>query len=97
MNVDPVGFLPPLQPLAVDAASAADAGGFAAWMSRETAAANDQLLQADHLLQRLAAGETTNLHQVMIGVEQARLTFQLFVQVRNRLLESYQDILRMQV
>jgi flagellar hook-basal body complex protein FliE len=46
---------------------------------------------------RLAAGDTDNLHQVMIALEEAKLSFQLMVQVRNKLLESYQDILRMQI
>lgn len=55
-------------------------------------------LQASQLdLQRLAAGDATNLHQIMIRMEETRLSFQLMLQVRNRLLESYQDVMRMQV
>ena len=54
-------------------------------------------MQSDRMLQRLAAGEVDNLHQVMVSLEEARLSFQLLVQVRNRLLEAYQDVLKMQV
>lgn len=97
MNVQAVdGFLPPLQPVPFDAAPAAGSA-FADWLAREAAATNTQLLEAHRQVQQLAAGETGNLHQVMLAVEEARLSFQLLVQVRNRVLEAYQDILRMQV
>jgi flagellar hook-basal body complex protein FliE len=48
-------------------------------------------------LQQLAAGAPVNLHQVMIGLEESRMSFQLLMQVRNRLLEGYQEVMRMQV
>jgi hypothetical protein len=49
------------------------------------------------LAAELATGEVDNLHQVMLKLDEAKLSFQLMVQVRNKLLEAYQDILRMQV
>jgi flagellar hook-basal body complex protein FliE len=54
-----------------------------------------QASQAD--LQRLAAGDVSSLHQVMVRLEESRLSMQLVLQVRNRLLESYQELMRMQV
>ncbi|OWQ46778.1 flagellar hook-basal body complex protein FliE [Roseateles noduli] len=54
-----------------------------------------QASQAD--LQTLATGNVENLHQVMLRLEESRMSFQLMLQVRNRLLESYQDLMRMQV
>lgn len=51
--------------------------------------------QAD--LQRLALGEAPNLHEVMIRLEESRIAFQLMLQVRNRVLEAYQDVMKMQV
>ena len=111
--VDAIGFLPPLQPLPIEATQAGMTGmlgtsslggagstggsAFVDWMAREVAVTNDKVAEADRLVQRLAAGDTSNLHQVMLGIEQARLQFQLLVQVRNRVLEAYQDVLRMQV
>jgi flagellar hook-basal body complex protein FliE len=58
---------------------------------------NQQLMDADQQVTRLALGETDNLHQVMISLERAKLSFQLMVQVRNKFLEAYQDVLRMQI
>ncbi|MEP6501876.1 MAG: flagellar hook-basal body complex protein FliE [Betaproteobacteria bacterium] len=58
---------------------------------------NDQLMTGQVQLQQLAAGAPVNLHQVMIGLEESRMSFQLLMQVRNRLLEGYQEVMRMQV
>lgn len=45
----------------------------------------------------LLAGKNVSLHQVMIGMEEASISFQLMVEVRNKMLESYQELMRMQV
>lgn len=58
---------------------------------------NGQLLGSQADLQQLSVGNVENLHQVMIRLEESRLSFQLMMQVRSRLLESYQDVMRMQV
>lgn len=58
---------------------------------------NEQLATSQVDLQRLARGEVENLHQVMIRLEESKVAFQLMLQVRNRLLESYQEVMRMQV
>lgn len=45
----------------------------------------------------LQAGGNVSLHQAVIAMEEANISFQLMVEVRNRLLESYQEIMRMQL
>jgi flagellar hook-basal body complex protein FliE len=70
---------------------------FARMVSRGIGEVNQQLLGSQVDLQRLAAGDVQNLHQIMIRLEESRLSFQLLLQVRNRLLEAYQDVLKMQV
>ena len=101
MNIDPVGFLPPLTDIAgiqsADRSAGAPGADFASWIAKELGTVNDKIMQSDQMLQRLATGEVDNLHQVMIGIEDAKVAFQLLVQVRNKLLDAYQDILRMQV
>ncbi|MBT8386160.1 MAG: flagellar hook-basal body complex protein FliE, partial [Ignavibacteria bacterium] len=42
-------------------------------------------------------GKSENLHQAMANMEEAKLSFQLMIEIRNRLLESYKEIQRMQV
>ena len=45
----------------------------------------------------LALGQSDNLHQVLINSERTRLQFDLAMSMRNRVLEAYQEIMRMQV
>ncbi|MGK5049013.1 flagellar hook-basal body complex protein FliE [Janthinobacterium sp. GB4P2] len=73
------------------------AGGFGHWFSTELQAVNTRLVNADHQIQQLAVGDVENLHEVMIHLEEAKLSFQLLAQVRNHLLEAYQEVMRMQV
>ncbi|MBI3967327.1 MAG: flagellar hook-basal body complex protein FliE [Chloroflexi bacterium] len=45
----------------------------------------------------LAAGEPVELHEVMLAQDRANLDFSLAVQVRNKLVDAYQEIMRMQI
>jgi flagellar hook-basal body complex protein FliE len=45
----------------------------------------------------LLTGETNNLHQAMISMQESSVAFSLMVEVRNKLVESYQELMRMQV
>jgi flagellar hook-basal body complex protein FliE len=42
-------------------------------------------------------GEQGNLHEVMIALEKAKLSFELILAVRNKSLEAYQELMRMQI
>ncbi len=52
---------------------------------------------ADKMTVEVAAGKSENLHETMLALTQAELSFNLMVQVRNKGLEAYQEIMRMQV
>jgi flagellar hook-basal body complex protein FliE len=106
MSIEAIGFLPPVgaaapvQPEAMASALApaqSPTAGFGDWFVRGMDEVNTQLTGSQSELQGLALGEAQNLHQVMIRLEESKLAFQLMVQVRNRLLESYQEVMRMQV
>jgi len=43
------------------------------------------------------SGQNVSLHQAMIAMQEANVSFQLMVEVRNKLLESYQELMRMQI
>ncbi len=53
--------------------------------------------EADLLENAVARGENMNIHQAIIAGEKAGLSFQLLMQVRNKLLDAYQEVSRMQV
>ncbi len=58
---------------------------------------NDLQSNADQLTQKLATGELKDLHQVMIAVEEVNIALQLTMQIRNKIVEAYQEVMRMQV
>lgn len=53
--------------------------------------------QADQAITDLAAGNTENLHRVLLEVVKSELGLRMVLEVRNRLLESYQQVMQMQV
>ena len=52
---------------------------------------------ADVAIQDFVAGDTRNIHETMIAVGKADLAFRLTMQVRNKIVEAYQEVMRMQV
>lgn len=70
---------------------------FAEWLKVNVSEINDKIIESDNMVRELAMGEAENLHQVMMALEKAKLEFSMLVQVRNRLLEGYQEVLRMQI
>ncbi len=58
---------------------------------------NQVQVAADRAAEQMAVGETKNLHETMIKLEEADISLRLMVQVRNKALDAYQEIMRMQV
>ena len=58
---------------------------------------NRHQTSADVAAQKLASGQDKDIHNTMIDMEKAGLALQLTMQVRNKVLEAYQEIMRMQV
>jgi flagellar hook-basal body complex protein FliE len=54
-------------------------------------------LQSDEYKQLLATGDVDNLHDVNIAAEKASIALQLTLAIRNKVVEAYQEIMRMQV
>ena len=58
---------------------------------------NDKQIASGQAVNDLLAGKDIPLHQAMIAMQEAGVAFQLMVEVRNKLLEGYQELMRMQV
>ena len=54
-------------------------------------------LQSDTLTEKLALGQEVDLHEVMIASQKANITMQLTLEIRNKAVEAYQEMMRMQV
>ncbi|MDZ4677640.1 MAG: flagellar hook-basal body complex protein FliE [Oligoflexia bacterium] len=70
---------------------------FAATLKDAVGAVNQAHMEADQKMQALATGKSQNIHETMIASEKADIALRLMVQVRNKMIEAYQEIMRMQV
>jgi len=72
-------------------------GSFANYLGQLVREVNAQQGAADGAVNGLMTGQDVSLHQAMLSMEEASVSFQLMVEVRNRLLDSYQELMRMQI
>ena len=71
--------------------------GFAQVLNDAVNDVNNMQVEADKTMESFVLGETDELHQVMIASEEAKLSLQYMVQLRNKVVEAYQEISRMQI
>ncbi|MCX7904169.1 MAG: flagellar hook-basal body complex protein FliE [Caloramator sp.] len=58
---------------------------------------NEKQVEAENATIDLITGQAQDIHQVMLATEEARLTLELAVQIRNKLVDAYQEIMRIQI
>ena len=96
MSIKPVGnFVSPL--VSPQSKPTLESNAFEGRL-RELLSDVDQMLDRSAQTQKqFVVGEATDVHEVMIASEEASLALTLIVEVRNRLVEAYQELTRMQV
>jgi flagellar hook-basal body complex protein FliE len=70
---------------------------FSSLLNKAVTEVEGKMRSAEVEKQKVLTGETNNLHQATIASSEAGIAFSLMVEVRNKLVESYQEIMRMQV
>ena len=58
---------------------------------------NDDQLAADHAIKELVAGRNKNVHETMLAIEKADLSLKTAMRVRNKILDAYREVMKMQV
>jgi len=92
-------ILPAVQPLPPGRASgdaAGPAGSFSATLRDAIAEVDRTQVQAESTVRGVLEGTGTDLHKAVIAVEKADLSFQLMLQVRNKIVAAYQEVERLQ-
>jgi len=56
--------------------------------------ANDLAINADRDIQRMIAGEEIDAHEVMTAVEKASISFEMVMEIRNKMLEAYREVMK---
>jgi flagellar hook-basal body complex protein FliE len=87
----------PADTVAGIAAGAKSRGGFDA-VFRDAVSTVERLgAGAADGVQRMLSGEGGELHQVAVDAQKAQLAFELFLQVRNKVVDAYQEVMRSQI
>lgn len=73
------------------------AGGFGSMLEGLVNTVNTKEAAADAMTNKVMLGETGSLHKSVIAMQEASVALSLMVTVRNKLVESYQELMRMQV
>lgn len=68
---------------------------FGSFLENSVSEVNEMMKTADEKTSDIALGRTENLHEAMISMEKADTALKLMMQVRNKAIEAYQEILRM--
>jgi flagellar hook-basal body complex protein FliE len=102
MNVGPVAPFPPLVPSAGASAAQGPAapesgGSFGQTVAKAVESLDAQQKGADREIARAVTGESPDLHRTVVALQTADLSFQFALQVRNKLVGAYEEIMRMQV
>lgn len=97
MNID---FIQPVQPLGTEIAGGARASGNAAFSDLLHAAyrhAETSGSEASRMVEAFLSGERQDLHSVALTAQKASLEFEMLLQVRNKIVQAYQEVMRMQL
>ena len=71
--------------------------GFAGMLQDSLQKVNEQQVQSDSAIKELVAGRSKNIHETMLTIERADTSLKMAMQVRNKILDAYREIMRMQV
>jgi flagellar hook-basal body complex protein FliE len=78
-------------------ASAPSGTSFQSILSTGLDAVNDKVANADQLVKQFALDDSVPVHQVTIALEEAKLSVELAMQVRTRMVETYRELMNMQL
>lgn len=78
-------------------AAASGTSGFLDSLKSAIGKVNDAQMDARQAVDALMTGETQDIHRTMVALQEADVSFQLMMQIRNKLVTAYEEIQRMQV
>ena len=74
-----------------------NAGSFSDMLSRAIRGVDETMKDSDQKVADFVTGKTENVHDVMISMQRAQLSFQLMVEVRNKAMDAYRELSTMQI
>jgi flagellar hook-basal body complex protein FliE len=96
----PLSSIPPLAPLpnlAQPGTTASSGAGFGSLLARAIGNVNQVQQNAQSSIDKFLSGQDEEVHKVALATQQAALSFDMFLQVRNKIVSAYQEVMRMQL
>jgi flagellar hook-basal body complex protein FliE len=87
----------PAAPATSPASGSQKGGGFGHLLADALQKLNADQIQAGKASEDIATGKSNDITKVAMDIEQATLSLQLAVQVRNKMVDAYQELMRMQI
>ncbi|MFA5384602.1 MAG: flagellar hook-basal body complex protein FliE [Eubacteriales bacterium] len=81
----------------VEPAQKDNAQSFGQYLSEQVEKVNEAQLKTEEVTKQFLSGNVQDIHQVLIAAQESKITLQLAVEIRNRVIEAYQEISRMSV
>lgn len=97
-TINPITFsIPPLEKTANHGTVGQASSDFGDIFKKMIDKVNDTQVAGDLATKNLQSGEARHLHEVMIAVEEADVSLRMLVQMRNKALTAYEEIMRLQI
>lgn len=81
----------------IDTTPAEAQQSFKTWLNEAVEGVNNTRAASDNMTEAMVRGEQVDLHEVMIAAQKGSIALETTVEVRNKVIEAYQEIMRMQV
>ncbi len=94
------GSFPPIVPQGIQSPTSQPEPGkasFSELLGGIVSDVNQMQQTAAHSTDKLLAGELEDVHQVVVAMEEAQTSFKLLMEVRNKMVDAYREVMRMQV
>lgn len=95
-SIQPAGSITPIS-LPGEKTQATSSGAFAEIFSEAVQRVESYRTNAEQTVQRFLSGEEEEVHKVAMETQKAELAFEMFLQVKNKAVQAYQEIMRMQL
>ncbi|MDL2274885.1 flagellar hook-basal body complex protein FliE [Desulfosarcina sp. OttesenSCG-928-G10] len=99
LSVSPIqSLMPKFELLGNTATTAASSSTpFSAYVKEAFKETNQKMLDADQAIEDLVTGRNPDIHGTMIAMQKAEISFELILQIRNKLISAYDEINRMSI
>jgi len=94
-SIRPPATIAPIEP--IGSSNSSSPGTFQSVLSDAIGRVNQFQENSQNAIEKFLSGEDEEVHKVALATQQAELSFDLFMQVRNKVVSAYQEVMRMQM